>query len=223
MRLFKNLALCTDDSARSGPEQMALDEALLESVTRPVLRVYRWKGAAVSFGCSQSRTTVQAQYPGIPLVRRWTGGGIVEHRGDWTFSLIVPAIEPLAAWRPTETYRCIHECLAATLRGLGIAAVLVGPGDCRSGEACFTAPALHDVHDHQGQKLCGGAQRRTRRGFLHQGSVQNVSLPDDFARRFAGTMAAAFELSARDEHVQERAAILCREKYDSRPWNEKVP
>lgn len=223
MTLFNNLALCVDEIRRDGPEQMALDEALLESVSLPTLRVYRWDGPAVSFGCSQSLAAVRSLHPELPLVRRWTGGGIVEHRGDWTFSLVVPTGETLATLRPTETYRRIHEALQIALAELDVATRLVEADDCRTGAACFTAPALHDIHNAQGEKLCGGAQRRTRRGFLHQGSLQGVVLSKDFGRQLAETMASEVTTPAEEASALDRAKFLRREKYATLSWTEKVP
>jgi len=201
---------------------MALDEALLESVTLPTLRVYRWDGPAVSLGCSQSLAAVRGLYPHLPLVRRWTGGGIVEHLGDWTFSLIVPTRETLAALRPTETYRRIHEALRLALGQLGLVTRLVQADDTRPGAACFSAPALHDIHNAQGEKLCGGAQRRTRRGFLHQGSIQQVAVPEGFGRRVAETLASKITTPAVEALPTERAEFLSREKYAARAWTEKI-
>jgi lipoate-protein ligase A len=97
MPLFDAINLFPDETERSGPEQMALDEALLEYAERPMLRSYRWAGQAVSFGYSQSLAAVRERIPPLPSVRRWTGGGIVEHGGDWTFSALSLS-EPLA-WR----------------------------------------------------------------------------------------------------------------------------
>jgi len=221
MPLFPSLYFFGDDTARSGPEQMALDEALLESVSTPVLRIYRWDGPAVSFGYAQSLAAVKKNHPFAPVVRRWTGGGIVEHGSDFTFSLVVPCDEPLAKLRPAETYRLIHEISAGLIAG---GTRLIRAGENTPGEACFTAPALHDVMTSKGLKLCGGAQRRTRRGFLHQGSIQNIRLPEDFGRQFAGGLAARtllFDQAANG--LPARAGVLAAAKYGSPCWMEKIP
>src|SRR4051812_47542188 len=117
MPLFDSLLLFPDDTPRGGADQMALDEALLETARLPMLRVYCWGVPAVSFGYSQSLSEVERTWPGLPLVRRWTGGGMVEHGRDWTFALIVPAGELFAAVRPAESYRRIHSVVAEALGG----------------------------------------------------------------------------------------------------------
>lgn len=219
MMLFNVIEVWRDEVARGGPEQMACDEALLETVARPVLRIFRWRNEAVSFGYAQSLGAVRAQFPDLPLVRRWTGGGIVEHRGDWTFSLVVPAGEPLARERPAATYRLIHENLAAGLARLGIASRPASTSDLAIGASCFAAPAPDDLLAPDGRKLCGGAQRRTRRGFLHQGSIQNASIPPDFTADFGG-QTREFH---RGSGLAGRIAALAAEKYADPAWLGKIP
>ena len=73
---------------------MALDEALLESMPRlaqPVLRFYGWRQPAASFGYFQKYAEVARLTKLRPLVRRPTAGGIVPHDSDWTYSLAFPA------------------------------------------------------------------------------------------------------------------------------------
>ncbi len=206
-----------DDTARGGPEQMALDEALLETATAPVLRIYRWDAPAVSFGYAQSLAAVRKSHPALPVVRRWTGGGIVAHGSDLTFSLVVPGVETLAKLRPLETYRLIHEVFAGLLDGH-----LVRAGETAPGEACFTAPALHDVTSQDGRKLCGGAQRRTRRGFLHQGSIQNVHFAENLGRRMAGIFAGRTTGFQAEADLFSRTNELATGKYGSEWWTGKI-
>src|SRR5438045_2668802 len=82
---------------QSGPEDpafnLALDEALLQAMPRlgrPVLRFYGWTERAASFGYFQKLAEVERLVQLRPLVRRPTGGGIVPHDGDWTYSLAFP-------------------------------------------------------------------------------------------------------------------------------------
>ncbi len=259
MPLFDLLAVYADATPRGGADQMALDEALLETCARPVLRIYRWDGPAVSFGYSQSLAEVRRAFPELPLVRRWTGGGIVEHGRDWTFSLIVPAGEPFAAVRPAESYRQIHEVIAAALgrgallergaiprgaipRGGCDAGGAATDAECRPGfqppaarhskgefsgqtgpNACFVQPVRGDVLANDGRKVCGGAQRRTRTGFLHQGSVQNCEWPSDMTPRVAAGLSARIDTAHIRSSLLAKAKELAAEKYGSAEWTEKKP
>jgi len=221
--LFERLQVFADTTPRSGPEQMALDEAILEAVDRPVFRIYRWSEPAVSFGYSQSLRMVAKMFPTRPLVRRWTGGGMVEHGQDWTFSLMVPRQEAAAEFRPAESYERIHHAIMKGLAAMGVAGRLAKCEDRSVGPACFVAPALHDLLAEDGQKLCGGAQRRTRHGFLHQGSIQGVAVSEGFGSivpTFLSREALRFRLQ---EETSKRAEVLAEEKYGSAEWRGKVP
>jgi lipoyl(octanoyl) transferase len=222
MPLFHVIDLFPDETARGGPEQMALDEAMLEGAERPVLRVYRWSAKAVSFGYSQSLAAVKAAYPSLPAVRRWTGGGIVEHGFDWTFSLVVPAGAPLANARPEDTYRTIHSHVTTVLNQIGYSARLAKLADCAEGNACFSSPVVHDVIGPTRRKFCGGAQRRTRKGFLHQGSIQNLCPPADFAVRLVSLMALEAQRYSPGFATLTRTRELIARKYSTIAWLEKV-
>jgi hypothetical protein len=221
--LFEMLQVFADTTPRSGPQQMALDEALLETADRPVFRVYCWAESAVSFGYSQSLEMVENLFPTRPLVRRWTGGGMVEHGRDWTFSLMVPRREAAAGLRSAEAYERIHSAIMKALAVAGVAGRLAGCEDRSLGAACFVAPALHDVLAGNGQKLCGGAQRRTRLGFLHQGSVQGVEIPEAFGTAVTAFLARKTFGFRPSGEVEERAQILAEQKYGSVEWRRKIP
>jgi lipoate-protein ligase A len=70
---------------------MAIDEALLESLTLPAVRFYRWQSPALSFGYFGRFADVASYQSERDLVRRWTGGGIVFHGEDLTYSILIPA------------------------------------------------------------------------------------------------------------------------------------
>ena len=206
----------------AAPNKWPSTKRCSRSRQRPLLRVYRWAEPTVSFGYSLPLASVRDRFPALPCVRRWTGGGIVEHFGDWTFALLVPSSDPLASARPVQAYQLIHSSVAAALTKIGCAARLATPLDCAGGLACFTSPSLHDVVGAGDRKLCGGAQRRTRRGFLHQGSIQNVKPPRNFALQllaFAGRETCAFSLTTT---TLARANALVANKYATKAWLERA-
>src|SRR5204863_9069931 len=101
---------------------MALDEALLVSAPRlgrPVLRLYSWTERAASFGYFQHFEEVECLVQLRPLVRRPTGGGIVPHDGDWTYSLVFPPGSNWYVLRALESYRRVHEWIQAAFATLG--------------------------------------------------------------------------------------------------------
>jgi lipoate-protein ligase A len=203
---------------------MALDEALLEHVTLPLLRTYTWEGDWVSFGYSQSYADVEANTPGYGLVRRWTGGGIVPHRPDWTFALIVPRSATLAQIRPIASYCQIHEAIAAALSQISVPTALSPTSPSGAQAACFAGePAQFDVLAPGGTKLCGGAQRRTRHGFLHQGSLQQTDVPTDFGESLAQALSSRVEIFTPSQDTLVLTETLSREKYASPAWTHRIP
>ena len=91
---------------------MALDEALLEAVgrlDRPVLRFYGWTEPAATFGYFQKYEDVERATLLRPLIRRPTGGGIVPHDADWTYSLVFPPGHEWHLLKAEESYRRVHE------------------------------------------------------------------------------------------------------------------
>ena len=202
---------------------MALDEALLQTATGPVLRSYTWAGSWVSFGYSQSLAAITESCPQHSLVRRWTGGGIVPHTPDWTFALIVPRDEPFAKLRPSESYCQIHQAVAATLEQLQIRTSLAGDQAPGAPGACFAGkPAQYDVLTDGGAKICGGAQRRTRHGFLHQGSVQAVTLPVEFGLNLAANLAVSVENFSPTSGLLAKAGELAQKKYSTPEWIARI-
>lgn len=210
------MELWFDPLARSGPEGMAVDEWLLEHVKHPVLRIYRWDGDWGSLGYFGKLSEAVEGLPGVEFVRRWTGGGIVDHRSDWTYSLIVPRDRELARMKCGESYRAIHQILLGVLSAEGGAPDL-SPGCRKSGEMCFDNPVENDLINAGGTKLAGAAQRRGKLGLLHQGSVATGG---DFRLRgelFAERLAESWWEA--DLVVNEdRVAALVELKYGSKEW-----
>jgi len=184
--MFKELDLILPEVAHDGAMQMALDEVLLNSVIRPTLRLYRWKQACVTFGYFQRIDEVRKMYPVLPVVRRWTGGGIVKHGQDLTFSLVIPRSELSAALPPSLFYSGLHGCIAGWLSASLPIEIRMAKGvDVCSGNACFSSPSPDDLLTLD-RKILGGAQRRSAGALLYQGSLQGIEFstlnPDSMAR-----------------------------------------
>jgi hypothetical protein len=102
--------------------------------------------------------------------------------------------------------------------------------------ACFSRPVRADIFQH-GRKIAGAAQRRTRQGLLHQGSLQGANVRLDASGRQAVLTAVVAELVADPQATTwvcdalenspifqdtlELAENLDRAKYGSAAWLEK--
>lgn len=204
---------------------MALDEALLEAAPelgRPLLRSYGWTLPAASFGYFQKIAEVERLTPLRPLVRRPTGGGIVPHDADWTYSLVIPPQHTWYALRAEESYRRMHEWIRDAFARLGVPTQLAtvarhsAPGECFGGWERF------DLLWH-GRKIAGAAQRRTRTGLLIQGSIQ----PPPGLRRDAWEAAmravagVTWVAAPGIPNLGSRTTELAEQKYSQASWNRR--
>src|SRR5271154_6560583 len=153
---------------------MALDEALLENVSqlgKPVLRFYGWTEPAATFGYFQKFSQVERATLLRPLIRRPTGGGIVPHDADWTYSFIVPPNHEWDSLKAIESYRRIHEWIQNAFAKLKIETELAPCCKKSSPGQCFVGYEKSDLLWHK-KKIAGAAQRRNKLGLLIQGSIQ---------------------------------------------------
>ncbi len=218
-------------------ENMANDFLLLQRYPRAEavrFRHYGWHRPAFTFGYSQKIEFVRGQLPpGQPfdLCRRPTGGGVVDHRDDWTYALVIPRGHPLEDLRATQSYREVHEALAAALRGLGVPAVTKPAKDPDEAPAgvCFQRAEIYDVvHETTGEKIAGAAQKRNKRGLLFQGSIWRPAagatvdweaLGEAFATKLALTLKLEPTVTPWPDINEEEVGGLV-EQYSSPEWNE---
>lgn len=166
------------DGACGGAANMARDAALLDEHRPgdpPVLRLYRWRPPAISYGYHQSVEVFDAAAiaaAGFGLVRRPTGGRAILHADELTYAVVGTSPSPLFGETLHATYTRINEALLLFLRDLGLAADVSG-GESREdarGMVCFKSAGRHEIHV-QGRKLVGSAQRRHGGVFLQHGSI----------------------------------------------------
>ncbi|MCA1658875.1 MAG: hypothetical protein LC627_06230 [Verrucomicrobiaceae bacterium] len=215
--MLDQLLLYDDLEPRSAAVNMAVDEALLESTPSPSLRFYRWRAPAISFGYFGVYADVAVQRDQDEIVRRWTGGGVVPHGDDLTYSVIIPAAHAFFARSSLEIYSDLHEAIRRTLKQNGISALLANEAAPKLSEDCFTNAVRADVIS-QGRKVAGAAHRRSRAGLLHQGSIQLANLPARFKGDLARIICDRFEWQNLSPSILERAVAIASAKYGTSEW-----
>lgn len=143
---------------------MALDHALMRRAGRTgesVIRVYTWSRPTLSFG----RNEPAFLRPGLDIVRRPTGGRMILHHRELTYSFTLPAAD-----RPRATYDRLTGILAATLTQLGVPVTIATDGVSRTHGPCFAAPAPGEL-TYDGRKIAGSAQWRENGVILQHGSI----------------------------------------------------
>jgi lipoate-protein ligase A len=215
--MFDRLLVFDDFEPKPAAMNMALDEALLNDCVAPILRFYRWKRLSISFGYFGRYAEVATESEQRNLVRRWTGGGIVSHGADLTYSVIVPRDHSFFERSSTEIYAAVHEAICRALQANGMEAFLANGATPKVSEACFANAVRADVMIGD-QKIAGAAHRRSRAGLLHQGSIQRNDLPERFRADLAKILCPRFERMALPPEVSKRAAELAETKYGTREW-----
>ena len=193
-----------NDPPHDGPTNMARDEALMTLVgtaqSPPTLRLYQWGRPTISLGYFQHYADYESLLPpagGLPVVRRFTGGGAILHDQELTYSLTLPVGHPLLADGPSRLYELAHDAVIETLTSLGLLTTRCGTSD-DSGAAkgpffCFQRRHCYDVL-LGGDKIAGSAQRRTRTAVLQHGSIV---LSNRFAQQPTAIVERPFEESIR--------------------------
>jgi lipoate-protein ligase A len=154
---------------------MSVDEALIQSIKKndmPILRFFDWHSPCISIGFSQRVRDVLnirlCENEGIRFVRRPTGGGIVFHGFDLTYSVILPEGFVKDIY---EGYRLIQANVLRGVEKAGINACLyekIEKPDLLS--HCFITPNFGDIIVGR-NKLCGLAARRIKKRMLYQGYI----------------------------------------------------
>ncbi len=220
-----------DDGVREPAMNMAVDEALLLQAAgrgRPLLRFYAWDRPAVTIGYVQTFAAVPAE--GHTVIRRTTGGGVVFHDHDLTHSVVIPPGHWLTAVPPIKSYAFVNDAVRQGLADCQVAAELTHQEIPKSVDrlrmVCFTTPTRYDVMLGS-RKIAGAAQRRTREGILHQGSIHfGEQLPLPRAELIRRILAAfrerdgiTFAEFAPSPELLAQADELAKTRYGTDDWN----
>jgi len=221
--MFTRLIWVIDETPHPAALNMAIDEALLLSGgDQPLFRTYRWLQRSVSLGYFSSWEQAAKRYPDREIVRRWTGGGLVEHGDDFTYSLLLPTSSNPPANR--DLYREVHANIVQTMAANGRAAAVVNGSQPSTDPSffgsCFERSVENDV-EVDGVKVAGAAIRRLRTGVILQGSIQQISIDPEFAARFAQKLARAVEKTTLSTVTTLLAQRIANEKYGTESWTRR--
>jgi len=166
------------DGPRPGAVNMALDDALLRAHRPgddPVLRLYRWRPACVSYGYHQHPDDFDAAAVaarGWHLVRRPTGGRAILHRQELTYAVVGSSPSALFGDTLHASYMTINRALTHFLADLGLTPdISAGESlEAARGAVCFQSAGQHEI-TVAGRKVVGSAQRRREGVFLQHGSI----------------------------------------------------
>ncbi len=212
-------------------EQMAADEYFCQVMPRKyLLRFFNWSKQGITFGFSQKKSEVQSKISAddllIDITRRPTGGGIVFHKTDLTFSFIF--YNP-GEFNPYSIYEKLHRAAFESFSKENIRLEILNSktDDYKvSGPAmdCFSKPVEKDLLI-SGRKVLGGALRKFSDYMLYQASFQ---MPDArkrakfyslvFARAFSQNYSIDWKTYETGPADMEKIREIAYNKYCKEEW-----
>lgn len=173
-----------DTGFLDGHSNMAIDEALLRSFdpasSLPVLRLYGWLRPSLSLGRFQKAAEVldleKCLDAGVSVVRRITGGGVIYHADELTYSIVCSPGQIPPSSSIKDSFRVLTGFLLDFYRRLGLDAEYaldVATAGARLGERtdfCFAGRESYDILI-EGCKIGGNAQRRQKNIIFQHGSI----------------------------------------------------
>ena len=226
------------DSPRSASFNMAADEVLMEGQrlpdAQPTLRVYFWTDPAISIGYFQDVTRTAHRFKSSAgekkIVRRITGGGLVHHGEDLTFSLALKDKNPFLPTDVKMSYLKVNEALRTGLKGsypeVDYADCKTVPSGRGDGERiCFEKPSCYDLLI-DGKKVVGASQRRRDGVILHQSSVYLQEPRRVLTEKIVEGFRALWSVDFEERHfgAEELAKIkeVEKQRYGSPEWASPV-
>ncbi|MBT3393136.1 MAG: hypothetical protein HN833_01400 [Elusimicrobiaceae bacterium] len=223
-------------------QHMAVDEILKDEVynnkeRQIILRFFNWQPKdSVTFGYAQFFKEVleKVSAKNIPyenIVRRPTGGGIVFHLDDITFSLIFP--HENAVEKPQDIYDKLHNKIKLHFRGENfntqgeVSKENYAPSLKNQAGQCFENPVSNDILDADGKKVLGGAIRRFDNIILYQGSFQtsNARTNKQIKQNIIKGVEDFFGIVLKSKDIEpatlEQAKQLSQTKYETEGWIKK--
>lgn len=185
---IKELRYITNDYM-PGHMNMAIDEALslrlAEERDYVYLRLYSWRPACLTFGYNQHISSIldfaEADSAGIDYIRRISGGKMVYHNDEYTFSLGFPSEflkQRLGAATFVEMFKFAVTPLINALCKAGVPARFSSPHEMLLGSAnkihCYAAAAGHSIFVED-CKLIGAAGFFKNECLIIHGSIPIVS------------------------------------------------
>ena len=179
-----------DTGVASAEENMRIDARMLAALDEqqgPILRLYDWEGKCGTFGFLTKPEEYLdfgvASSLDLSLAKRPTGGGIVFHMWDLAFSVLVPAKSKYFCKNTLANYAFVNNLVLETVQSFAkdpLAASILPEDEAALGadcnKFCMALPTKYDVV-LQNRKIAGAAQRQTKAGFLHQGTI-SLKPPD---------------------------------------------
>ena len=171
----------------SAQKIMDYDKKLLKSLVDKrgcILHLYEWVRPSITCGYFVDSKKIlnleNIEKRGIEVAKRPTGGGVVFHMWDMAFSFLMSSSCNKFYFNTLKNYEFVNSCVLKVVeeflkfKNEGIELISYDmPSDSYLRNFCMGRPTKYDVLI-KNKKVAGAAQRRTKNGYLHQGTIALV-------------------------------------------------
>ena len=194
---------------------MAIDKALFENFSQPVLRLYSWE-KSFTFGISADISKLKDKkellsYEGN-YAKRMTGGGILFHGNDISYAFLIPT-SYMGKLNVKQSYEKICLFLLNFYKSLGFNPIYAKDDtsiDKSKNEFCQLGFEDYDILI-QGKKMGGNAQRRSKNIIFQHGSIGLFNLDD---KSHTGNSLKDFGLELSYEEASKKLIHSFEETFD---------
>ncbi len=160
-----------ESGLKSASWNMEADSKRLEDPT-PCLRFYEWNAPSATYGYFLNPSDYFKSDCDMDLARRPTGGGVILHVDDLAFSVIVPASHSFYALNSLHSYQMINTLVLQAIQSVIPGQIYLQENlpEAPRGGFCMAKATKYDLLI-DGKKVGGAAQRKTKKGLLHQCSL----------------------------------------------------
>lgn len=178
----KSIFRVIKDDKNNAKVNMSIDDTLLSSFKEndnPILRVYNWTNS-FTVGISQDvlNYTLYNDFNG-DCAKRITGGGVLFHGHDLSYSLVIPA-PLLGELNIKKSYEKICSFILIFYKNLGLNAKFAKDDEnveLSKSEYCQVGFEAYDILIN-GKKIGGNAQKRSKKFIFQHGSIPLKSKKD---------------------------------------------
>lgn len=209
------------DTARNAAMNMAIDDVIFSELQDDAfLRIYFWDNPYTTIGYFQKND--------CNATRRFTGGLLVNHKDDLSYSFCANSESFPYIYSQQDTYKVLHTAIQKALISLGYKptfAEIKQPGQINN--LCVQTLYSDDLM-LDSRKILGSCMRRRGKKILVQGSVhikftdeEKEKLAKDFAKNLATILKSEFKEVKLSNLELQQAKETALEKYSNPKWNNK--
>jgi len=192
-----------------------IDEFRSALPKKALCRIYEWESNSCSIGISQDLLSIKSKYPHIKeqnFTKRITGGGILFHGHDISYSLVLP-IDKFKNKSVKASYEHICSFLFAFYKKLGLEVDFAYKNkaiNLSQSNFCQMGFEPYDILI-EGKKIGGNAQKRTKDYIFMQGSIPLVS--NTYQTKYSGYSLSNFITKPISHTKAKNTLALCIEDY----------